>query len=84
MSQISCKFVDDTFGPYAGFCRGGFDFTLLFEESILSIVPLVLLIGVIPLRLLYLIRRSPKVEGGFLLPSKLVRPYIRYKFDCID
>lgn len=75
MSQILCKLVDDTFGPYAGHCRGGFDFTLLFEESILSIVPLVLLIGVIPLRILYLIRRSIKVERGFLLPSKLVRSY---------
>ena len=83
MSQMSCKLVDDTFGPYAGHCRGGFDFTLLFEESILSIVPLVLLIGVIPLRILYLIRRSVKVERGFLLPTKLVRSCNGKKHDYV-
>ncbi|PHH65591.1 hypothetical protein CDD81_2026 [Ophiocordyceps australis] len=33
---MSC--ADDSFGPWAGpSCRGGFDFTLLFEESILAI-----------------------------------------------
>lgn len=73
MAQSSCRLVDDSFGPYAGHCRGGFDFTLLFEESILSILPLVLLLGIIPLRILYLVRRSIKVEKGVLLPTKLVR-----------
>lgn len=32
--------VEDTFGPVVhGTCLGGFDFTLLFEEALLSIVP---------------------------------------------
>jgi hypothetical protein len=33
--------VEDTFGPaVASSCVGGFDFTLLFEESILTVLPL--------------------------------------------
>ena len=73
MSQ-SCRLVDDTFGPYAGSCRGGFDFTLLFEESVLSILPLCLLLVVLPFRVLYLFRRAIKVNQHFLLLSKLVWP----------
>lgn len=68
----SCHRVDDTFGPYAGSCRGGFDFTLLFEESLLSIVPLCLVLAVVPFRVVYLFRRTVKVDRNFLLPSKLV------------
>ena len=38
-SDILCSFDDEeAFGPAVRpVCRGGFDFTLLFEESILSI-----------------------------------------------
>lgn len=72
MSLASCTVVDNTFGPHAKYCRGGFDFTLLFEESILSVVPLILLLGIIPLRILYLVRRTIKADGGLLLPSKLI------------
>ncbi len=67
-----CERVDDSFGPHAGTCRGGFDFTLLFEETILSILPLVVLCLVVPLRTGYLIRREIKVGRNFLLPAKLV------------
>lgn len=68
----SCPRVDDTFGPWAGSCRGGFDFTLLFEESILSLLPLCLLLLVVPLRIPYLIKRNIKVNQSLLSPSKLV------------
>ena len=68
----SCKQVDDTFGPYAGNCRGGFDFTLLFEDSILSILPLALLLLVAPFRISYLFRRAIKVDPSSWLASKLV------------
>ena len=68
----SCKHVDDTFGPYAGNCRGGFDFTLLFEESILSILPLALLLLIAPFRISYLFRRTIKVDPSSWLASKLV------------
>lgn len=33
--------IEDSFGAIvSGSCKGGFDFTLLFEEAILTIVPL--------------------------------------------
>lgn len=41
-SRTHCSIaVEDNFGPIvAGSCLGGFDFTLLFEEAILAILPL--------------------------------------------
>ncbi|KAL8819211.1 MAG: hypothetical protein Q9223_002310 [Gallowayella weberi] len=58
MLSEKCLLVDDTFGPYAGSCRGGFDFTQLFEEGILSLLPLCLLLLVVPFRVTYLFRRK--------------------------
>lgn len=71
-TPISCKQVDDTFGPYAEGCRGGFDFTLLFEESILSMLPLGLLLIVVPFRVFYFFRRAIKVDPSSWLALKLV------------
>ena len=73
MSTTSCARIDDTFGPYAQHCRGGFDFTLFFEETILSILPLALILAVAPFRIYYLFRRSIKVNHSILLASKVVR-----------
>ena len=73
MSASVCSVIDNTFGPYAGGCRGGFDFTLLFEETILSLLPLCIILAVVPWRVLYLVRRTTKVDGTMLLPLKLVR-----------
>ena len=70
--ELSCKQIDNAFGPDAGHCRGGLDFTLFFEESILSILPLCVLLCLIPVRILYLIRRSIKVNDSLLAPAKLV------------
>ena len=72
MASQSCSNIDDSFGPYAGGCRGGFDFTLLFEECILTILPLLLTLLVTPFRLFYLTRKSVKVVRSRLLPCKLV------------
>ena len=69
----SCARIDDSFGPHAKYCRGGFDFTLLFEESILSIAPLALLLIVAPFRIAYLFKRRTKVVRSALLFVKLVR-----------
>lgn len=66
--------ADDTFGPWAGpLCRGGFDFTLLFEESILSILLQSIFILCLPIRLLQLMKLSPKVAPGLRRPIKAVR-----------
>jgi len=71
--------VDNSFGPYAGeHCRGGFDFTLLFEDAILSIIPIALVLCVAPNRIGYLWRKKTKVSKSLLLPAKLVsHPYLQ-------
>lgn len=65
MSQFSeCASLDDSFGPHAGDCRGGFDFTLLFEETILTLLPLGLMLLVVPLRIWFLWVRAKKVTAA--------------------
>jgi hypothetical protein len=56
--------VDDSFSPWAGDCRGGFDFTLLFEESILAIPLLCIFILVLPFRMVQLVPLGGKVHRG--------------------
>jgi hypothetical protein len=71
-SSMLCPVIDDTFGPHAGDCRGGLDFTLLFEETILTILPLALILIVAPQRLFYLSKKQVKVDPSPLLHLKLV------------
>jgi ATP-binding cassette, subfamily C (CFTR/MRP), member 1 len=73
MDSIDCSVIDDTWGPSADACRGGFDFTLLFEEAILTLFPLCLFLLSAPVRAIYLSHKSVKVKGSVLLPLKLVR-----------
>ncbi|AEO64844.1 uncharacterized protein THITE_35966 [Thermothielavioides terrestris NRRL 8126] len=68
-SLASCSRLDDSFGPHAGECRGGFDFTLLFEETILTLLPLCLLLVVLPLRINFLLRRAKKLAAGRTLAA---------------
>jgi ATP-binding cassette subfamily C (CFTR/MRP) protein 1 len=68
LSSLSpCTRLDNSFGPHAGDCRGGFDFTLLFEETILTLLPIGILLIVLPLRICFLLKRSKKVKAGNLL-----------------
>lgn len=40
-AMVCSTAAEDTFGPTVdSSCRDGFDFTLLFEESILTVLPL--------------------------------------------
>ncbi|KAH7237781.1 P-loop containing nucleoside triphosphate hydrolase protein [Fusarium redolens] len=55
MVSSSC---DDSFGPHAGDCRGGFDFTLLFEESILTLPITALVLLAAPCRVVYLLQKN--------------------------
>lgn len=74
MSPSPGDCADDAFGPWAGpACRGGFDFTLLFEESILTIPVQTALLLVVPWRLSRLLRSQRKTRGNWLLAPKLVR-----------
>ena len=72
MAFTSCADIDNTFGPYAGNCRGGFDFTLLFEESILTLLPVAIFLIAAPARIYYLLGKQSKVIGSSLLILKLV------------
>lgn len=75
MASSICAVIDDSWGPYARGCRGGFDFTLLFEESVLTLLPLCLFLLVTPFRLVYLFNKKTKVVNSALLVWKLVRIY---------
>ncbi|WYZ37828.1 hypothetical protein EsH8_II_001334 [Colletotrichum jinshuiense] len=63
--------LDNSFGPWAGkLCRGGFDFTLLFEESILTIPLQCIFLLVLPICVLRLARSDVKVVTSALRPLK--------------
>lgn len=65
--------VEDTFGPFVNAsCRHGFDFTLLFEELILTLLPLVIILLILPLRAWRLKRASDKVNRSWLCVAKEV------------
>jgi hypothetical protein len=63
---------DQIFGPAVSGCRDDFDFTLLFEQSILSIGPSALLLLITPLRILHLARRNVKTVPSPIDAAKLV------------
>ncbi|KAK1689141.1 ABC transporter [Colletotrichum godetiae] len=59
--------LDDSLGPWAGeLCRGGFDFTLFFEEAILAIPLQSLLLLLLPTCTLRLARSDVKVVPSTL------------------
>ena len=60
---------DDVFGPQL---RGSFDFTLLFEQSILSILPSALFLSFSAGRFIILSRKEVRIGHGGLLWVKLV------------
>lgn len=64
--------IDNSFGPWAKQCRGAFDFTLLFEDSILSIPLTCICLLVLPLRLAQLSKSRSKVSLGYLQLYKKV------------
>ncbi|PQE04085.1 ABC multidrug transporter protein [Rutstroemia sp. NJR-2017a BVV2] len=79
----SCR--DDSFGPkvnsWDAECRGGFDFTLLFEETILSIGPSSLFILLVPWRVAQLYGKRTKI-----LPTSLTgwKPITLSAYTCIQ
>lgn len=70
--NLTCAQIDNTFGPDASYCRSNFDFTLYFEETILTIAPLGLLLLIAPFRIWYLLRKEKKVNDSPLVHLKLV------------
>ncbi|EHA28226.1 hypothetical protein ASPNIDRAFT_188758 [Aspergillus niger ATCC 1015] len=52
---------EDAFGPQARACYGGYDFTLLFEESVMTIGPIGLLLLCLFPRVVYLYRNRRRI-----------------------
>ncbi|KAI1128414.1 ABC transporter [Nemania abortiva] len=74
--------ADLSFGPAIDSrCRGGFDFTLLFEESILSLIPAALFILVSPWRLVYLVKSSTK--AGFN-PARFQKLAVAFVYGALE
>jgi hypothetical protein len=69
--------VESAFGPIvSNECLAGLDFTLFFEETILTLpVTLFFLLWAVP-RIFYLRQQTKKVEGGYWHFVKLVRSSI--------
>lgn len=65
--------VQDVFGPIVDGCGSNFDFTLLFEETILFILPLGLATALQVVELARRYNRKSLFKGGIRLPLKLVR-----------
>ncbi|KAM0225506.1 hypothetical protein ACHAQD_001442 [Fusarium lateritium] len=64
--------TDTSFGPFVGpECRDGFDFTLVFEQSILVLLPAALLLVLAPIRISRLRNVPVKVAGRRLRTVKL-------------
>jgi hypothetical protein len=64
---------DNSFGPFLELPgRATFDFTLIFEETILSIAPSALFLVLIPPRILHLWKTPRKVTGSYLQTAKIV------------
>ncbi len=72
MASICHPLNDNVFGPVVNECRSNFDFTLLFEQSILSIGPAALLLLLAPLRFVKLLKASKKTTPSTLKLSKSV------------
>jgi hypothetical protein len=65
--------AESFFGPQvAPDCRDGFDFTLLFEELILTLIPLCFVSLTLPLRLWQLLNQNVKANVGSVYFLKLV------------
>lgn len=56
---------DNVLGPIVSSCRGGFDFTLLFEQAIFSTIPSVLLLIACAWRLRRIYRWPQKTASSF-------------------
>ncbi|KAI8314010.1 ABC transporter atnG [Colletotrichum sp. SAR11_59] len=74
--------VDDSLGPWAGDeCRGGFDFTLLFEEAVLAVPLHCLLLLLLPACALRLAGADVKVVASTQRALKAVRSAAANKID---
>lgn len=77
LSGPACSIAaEKLFGPQVVGCLGGFDFTLLFEETILSVLPMSVVLLFLPVRIVHLFKSERKVYEGLLHNLKLVRELV--------
>ncbi|KAG6119070.1 hypothetical protein E4U13_007997 [Claviceps humidiphila] len=74
MAKKACSIdVHDVIGPTVTHsCLHGFDFTLLFEESILTLLPLLFTVVLLIPRAIVLGKKRPKVQRSWLFALKFV------------
>jgi hypothetical protein len=70
LSDATMGCTSPAFGPAS--CDGSFDFTLLFEQSILSIAPSAIFLCCLPVSLFKLHRVAPKFHASYVRTLKLV------------
>lgn len=74
MDSSPCGFpADAQFGPAVASCRREFDFTVLFEEAVLTIIPAITfaILATVILLFVYLHKAPALVRSGRLYPLKL-------------
>lgn len=70
----SCDFeADNVFGPQVVACRDGFDFTLFFEQTILSIVPAAVALVTSAVWIVHLRRQNSKIKPGTKWPFRAAK-----------
>lgn len=69
--SVGCR-NDFTIEPFVLGCRGDFDFTILFEHFVLSVIPSVCFLVLSVHRIWRLHRRRIIIHGHFLFQSKAV------------
>ncbi|KAL5045769.1 hypothetical protein BDW71DRAFT_183332 [Aspergillus fruticulosus] len=70
-STLVCQQADHSLQPVPLPCRGGFDFSLLFEEVILGVLPLAIIAIILPWRIRHLFQKSRRVVPSALEYAKL-------------
>jgi ATP-binding cassette, subfamily C (CFTR/MRP), member 1 len=74
MNRTLCN--DRDFGPVVHDCRDDFDFTLVFEDTVLSIAPSILVLVLAAGRILYLHKKPKLVWARKFQLSKLVSDHL--------
>lgn len=74
--MTDCRAADDAFGPAVSPACRTFDFTLLFEEAILSLLPNALLLVLATLQTALLSRKPTVVRASWSLHARMVRVYL--------
>lgn len=70
---VGCTLVaDGQFGPIVDGCREDFDFTLMFEQYIFTLLPASILLAITPFRLRQLYILPKAVKGAKLRYWKIV------------